>query len=200
MLSIFAIAAVLIAQEADTGEAYRACAEVEGRRARLRCYDEAAAKDAVLLAKAAAEQADLSAAEAEPVPQVSEAAPTDDTLAEIESRAAEAERRAAEAEAALAAAEQRAKDAERRAGPERIAFDQKVDALGFGADRTLIVRLEDGSVWRQNRSDKEVDRDDLERIQHAYVTPAAMGSWRMTLEPLGQTIKVRPRAEDPRAN
>lgn len=206
MLSVLAIAAILTVQEADTGEAYRACAEIDGRRARLRCFDAAAADDPVRTAAAEAEleaarvaALDAAAAEAAADAAIVAADPADDSLAAAQARAADAERRAQEAEAALAAAEQRADSAERRAGPERRSFDEKVDALGFGADRTLIIRLEDGTVWRQIRDDRQVRESDLQRIERAYVTPAALGSWRMTLEPLGRSIKVRPRALDPRA-
>ena len=208
MISILAVMAVMSQSADDAGAAYRACADIDGRRARLRCFDEAAANDAVLLAQAAEQEeaTRIAAAEARAAQQAVEeaeaaaAASGTDPLAETQARLAEAELRAREAEAALAAAEQRAEAAERRAGPERVAFEETIAARGLSRDGTLIVRLGDDSVWRQMSSDRLLDEDDLEEVRRAYIRPGAFGSWRMTLEPLGRTIKVRPREVDPRSN
>lgn len=216
MISILAAIAVMSQSADEAGAAYRACADIDGRRARLRCYDAAAQNDPVLLAAAAAEQeatrlAEVEAAAARQAAEEAEAEAAaiaatasdegaEDSLAAVQARLAEAEQRAREAEAALAAVEARAEDLERRAGPERVAFDDRIAGLGLRNDRTLIVRLADGSVWRQNRGDDEIRESDFSRIRRAYVKPGPFGGWRMTLEPLGKTIQVRPRDTDRRAN
>ena len=192
MLSIIAMAAVLNTQDLDTGDAYRACAEISGRRARLRCYDEAAASDQVLLA-ATAEEA--TAAEAVPPAQTEQLtsgpALLEDSVDDAEARAADAERRAQEAEAALKAAEARANSAEIRAGIFPDTFTDGVKAQRLQINGMLLIRLENGTLWEQISGGRRLKERDLNKMQTVTMERGLFGGWTMAIEPLGATIPVR---------
>lgn len=212
MLSALLLAAAMTTQGADTGDAYRECVDIKRSRARLACYDEAASKDAVLVAaaEAEAEEARLAAEAAEAAAQaakVEQAAATaapittvapsldDEDLAAAQARAAAAERRAQEAEKALQEARARADKIERDNTPIPAEFTAGVDAIGFGPSGEMILLLDDGMVWRQLRSDGTIPEKNARFVKQVKVTQGALGSWRMKLTPLNKTIRVRPREE-----
>ncbi|NNU15633.1 hypothetical protein HK107_04790 [Parvularcula sp. ZS-1/3] len=212
MLSVLLLAAAMTTQAADTGDAYRACVDIKRSRARLACYDEAASKDAVLIAEAeaVAEEARLAAEAAEAAAQaarVEQAATSpapittpapnieDEDLAAAQARAAAAERRAQEAERELQEARARADKIERDNTPIPSQFTAGVDAIGFGPSGEMILLLDDGMVWRQIRADGTIPEKNARFVKQVKVTQGALGSWRMKLMPLNKTIKVRPRED-----
>lgn len=67
-----------------------------------------------------------------------------------------------------------------------------VASLEFDGDGRATVTLTDGQVWRQLASDRvKIVRRSGFGEQTAIVKKAALGSFRMSLEPLGMTIRVR---------
>ena len=74
-------------------------------------------------------------------------------------------------------------------------FEASVSDIAFAPRGEAIVTLADGQVWRQLSSDDRSLRErDAERAERAVIKRGALGSYRMTIEPSGRTIRVR-RAE-----
>ena len=184
------LAAALAAQPALTPveAAVLACA-AKPEPERLACYDAVAARvsDGVLSGLAPAP------ASARPEPAMaaeeSEAAP--------EPRAAEAPAPAtarAEPAPARAAPTPPPREADRtRTGTEEDGgFEAAITRVTFDAYEDAVITLANGEVWRQLRADRRKLRArDAESAQRAVVKPGALGSYRMTVEPSGRTLKVR---------
>ena len=78
----------------------------------------------------------------------------------------------------------------REAAPGR--FEGAIASVAFDPYGDAIVTLADGQVWRQLRSDSRKLRErDAEAAERVVVKRGAFGSHRMTVEPLGRTIRVR---------
>lgn len=185
MLFLLALSASLTGQ-ADALDAYRACARIERDAARLACFDAAAKGDPVLLSREQA-ASDRARAEAASLENAEAAA----MLRAVQEEARRAEERARAAEAALAEAERRAREAESQVRPDEYAA--KVEAIRVAPRGELRLLLDNGEIWRQKTSDDvRIDEDDLSEIRTVTIRKAIFGSWRMTLEPLGETIRVNP--------
>ncbi|MEE4210423.1 MAG: hypothetical protein V2I43_14310 [Parvularcula sp.] len=188
--------AITAAQVSD--DALSRCAVMTDDRARLACFDEAvrplresalaeaAARDRTEQARA--DEARLRAAERD--------------LEAARREAEEARNRARAAEAALAAKEAAEESTERQRFGSR--FDSKereeeikeisggVESVTFDPYGMVTVTLENGQVWEQLDADsRKLSTFDADRAEDATVERGILGSYRMRLEPLGKSIRVR---------
>ena len=82
---------------------------------------------------------------------------------------------------------------ERRDAPEAVTAD--VASVELGRYGKATITLADGQVWRQIGSDSTtLSRGQARRAERVTIKRAALGSYRMTVEPGGRTVRVR-RAE-----
>lgn len=66
-------------------------------------------------------------------------------------------------------------------------IDVRIDRAG-----RAVVTLDNGQVWRQLQSgNRPVRSIDFKRMKTATIKKAALGSHRMTVEPLGRSFKVK---------
>jgi hypothetical protein len=161
-----------------------ACTEVADGAARLACFDRTArplrelsmGQGGAALAvprEAAPEgvEAPVPAASAEPYPSY-EAASAPRTEARERGPVARARERAAEG----------------------LPVGVPVAELAFGPYDKALITLANGEVWEQLSSDSvilRVSQAQAEGGLTATVKPGALGSRRMTIEPIGKTIRVR---------
>lgn len=96
--------------------------------------------------------------------------------------------------------EKRARDAEDRFGQVAPDTDDRqldeietaVLEVDLGQNGNVTFHLENGHVWRKLRSSGRTIRESqLGRIETAVIKKAALGSHRMTVEPLGWSFKVK---------
>jgi hypothetical protein len=165
-------------------ESYRRCAElIEDERQRLACYDRAALQDTVLSERKQRRQQ----AAARVTAEADQAAAERSRVAELEQRATEAERALAEARARVSEA-----DADQLSAQIEDGAEAAITKISIAPTGEISVTLEDGSTWRQLRSERAYKTYQLEQMERARLTRGAFGSWRMHFEPLGRSTKVRP--------
>ncbi|MEM1381470.1 MAG: hypothetical protein AAGH41_12680 [Pseudomonadota bacterium] len=188
---LLALGTLLTSAVAEPADSYRACASIQGVRDRLACFDAAAKDDPVLVR--ARERAARSARNAEAQRL---ATAQNNALAAAQRRAAEAERRAREAEAALAEANKRADKGKSQRASIPSTFTGEIQSVRFAPYGEAVITLKDGQVWRQLSSDRELSERRVGKMKTVKVTKGRFGGWRMRIEPLGTTIRVRPRKDD----
>ena len=80
----------------------------------------------------------------------------------------------------------------RAAEKELQELGDKVSEVRLDYNGRAIVTLENGQVWRQiQSSSRPILSVEIDRIETATIKRAALGSYRMTVEPLGRSFKVR---------
>jgi hypothetical protein len=191
-----------LAWQAQVSEdALTKCALVEIDSARLACFDRAAAP----LREQAIARAAENEAEAQRLAEQRLRA-TEEQLERARREADEARERARAAEAALQAERARAgADQEREFGEVRYRDRSKeereaeiteielaVKSVSFKPRGEIVVSLGNGQVWEQLDSDNNRIRERYaDRIEEALIKKGLFNSYRMTLEPLDETIRVR---------
>ena len=161
--------AILLASLAVQENPFLRCAAIADDGDRLACFDRTAA----VLTAVPAPITGPRAARTEPAPAAAaEPAPAATAGAEPET------------------ARRRFGLPQRRAEPDSVSA--AVAELSLDRAGKLIVTLEDGQVWRQIGGDTTAVR--LPRSgtsQTATIRRAALGSYRLRLEPLGRTVRVK---------
>ena len=79
---------------------------------------------------------------------------------------------------------------EQLAGLEEVR-GQKVARFEYVGYRKLQVRLENGQIWRQIRGDVQEIRVNVERNPTVDITESALGGYRLRLNEIRRTIRVR---------
>jgi hypothetical protein len=162
---------VFTAQAADLEAAVRRCSSVDDSEERLACFDAAAAS----LEDRTAEE--LSSARTERQPRI-----VPQPRPEPASRPAPAPRAAPEESFGKAAVPANEPDA---------ITSRIVEARLDRADK-VILQLENGQVWYQVSGDRTRLREvQLGRAESVVIEKAALGSFRVTIEPLGRSFKAR---------
>ena len=167
-------ALLLLAAAPPSGEAFLRCTGIEEDAARLACFDRTAAmtsNEAAVLSPAPTPESARP-----PAPQTAPRA----ALPPAPAAAPEPER--ARALFGL----------RRRERVEPESLTAAVAELELNRAGKLTVTLADGQVWRQLSGDVTSIRLRSEmEPQTATIRQAAMGSYRMTIEPMGRTIRVK---------
>ena len=78
---------------------------------------------------------------------------------------------------------------ERRDSVEEL-LDQKVASYGYVPYERLVVRLENGQVWRQTKGDTQRIRVDLKRNQTVDISEASMSGYKLRLNEIQRTIRA----------
>ena len=69
-------------------------------------------------------------------------------------------------------------------------LDQKVASYSYVPYERLVVRLENGQVWRQIKGDTQRIRVDLRRNQTVDISEASMSGYKLRLNEIRRTIRV----------
>ena len=78
---------------------------------------------------------------------------------------------------------------ERREALEEL-LGQQIESYGYVPYERLVVRLENGQVWRQIKGDTKRIRVDLKRNQTADITESNLGGYKLRLNEMRRTIRV----------
>ncbi|MEM7739317.1 MAG: hypothetical protein AAF225_00765 [Pseudomonadota bacterium] len=182
MLSVLLTAALTLQSPIDDS-AVLGCIAIERDKRRLACYDEALGR-LDLLAAAEREAEALAAQSAAATVLAAEQA----RIEALEAELLLAQQRAADAELRASRADARAKEATR--GFET--FTAEVREVSVSPYGKLTLQLSNGETWRQLESDStSFNKRRTDQIQTVEVRAAALGSRRMSIEPIGKTIRVK---------